>query len=135
MKFAIVVAVTFACLCASAMPLGLRTAMWGDDIAVLNVLLYGEYTVDPDGSLLLNVSENIESDSNPKVTVKGLPAGLKYDAATMTISGRATKPGVYAVTVSATNATVKQPVTATFEIVVPKAVAGCVRHNQLRRRF
>ena len=48
-----------------------------------------------------------------------MPSGLKYDAKTMTIGGKATKPGVYTVTVSATNATVKKPVTATFEIFVP----------------
>ena len=59
-----------------------------------------------------------DSWSYVTATVKGLPAGLKYDAKKMTISGKATKPGVYKVTVSATNATVKKPVTAEFEIVV-----------------
>ena len=60
-----------------------------------------------------------DSQSYVTASVKGLPTGLKYDAKTMAISGKATKPGVYMVTVSATNATVKKPVTATFEIVVP----------------
>ncbi len=63
----------------------------------------------------------VTDDSWSYVTaaVKGLPSGLKFDAKTMRISGMATKPGVYKVTVSATNATVKKPVTAEFEIVVP----------------
>ena len=54
-----------------------------------------------------------------KFTASNLPAGLKIDAASGLIYGKATKPGVYKVTVSATNATVKKPVTAEFEIAVP----------------
>ena len=63
----------------------------------------------------------VTDDSWSYVTaaVKGLPPGLKFDAKKSVISGKATKPGVYKVTVSATNATVKKPVTAEFEIVVP----------------
>ena len=78
-----------------------------------------EYTTAGDGSFTLDLSEVVGSTSVPKVTVKGLPTGLKFDVKTLTISGTATKPGVYTVTVSATNATVKKAVTATFEIVVP----------------
>ena len=72
-----------------------------------------------DGTCLLDLGACVESLSQPKLAVSGLPSGLKFDAKTMTISGKATKPGVYKVTVSATNATVKKPVTAEFEIVVP----------------
>lgn len=79
----------------------------------------GEYKADGDGSFELALNGFADPESSPKFTVKGLPSGLKYDAGSMTISGKATKPGVYAVTVSATNATVKQPVTATFQLVVP----------------
>ena len=85
----------------------------------ITVDLDDSYSSDEDGSFTLSLSDAVESFSTPKITVKGLPAGLKYDAKTMTVSGKATKPGVYEVTVSATNATVKKPVTATFEIVVP----------------
>ncbi len=77
------------------------------------------YETNESGTLDLQIGGYVGSATTPKLTVKGLPVGLKYDAATMTISGKATKPGVYTVTVSATNATVKKPVTTTFEIVVP----------------
>ena len=77
------------------------------------------YETESDGSIELGLLEVVYSGSTPKLTVKGLPTGIKYDSKAMAISGKATKPGVYKVTVSATNATVKKPVTATFEIVVP----------------
>ena len=77
------------------------------------------YEAEPDGTFPLEMSELVGSTSIPKLTVKGLPSGLKFDAKTGTISGTATKPGKYTVTVSATNATVKKPVTKTFELVVP----------------
>ena len=79
----------------------------------------GTYKTGADGAFDLVLSNLVLSASTPKITVKGLPTGLKYDAKTGTISGKATKPGKYTVTVSATNATVKKPVTATFDIVVP----------------
>ena len=74
-----------------------------------------------DGSLELDLGECVKSLSLPKLTVTGLPAGLKYDSKTMKISGKATKPGVYAVTLKATNASVaaKNAKTAGFTIVVP----------------
>ncbi len=76
-----------------------------------------EYVTDADGSL--NLVLPVVSLATPAVTVSKLPSGLKFDPNTMTISGKLPKPGVYSVTVSATNATVKKPVTAEFEIVVP----------------
>ena len=83
------------------------------------------YETEGDGSFDLPL--NIVSLSSPNVTVKGLPAGLKYDAKTGAITGKATKPGVYTVTVSATNATVKKPTedsTATFLLTVPNLEDG-----------
>lgn len=50
------------------------------------------------------IALDIDSVSLPTVTVTGLPAGLKFDAKTLIVSGKPTKPGVYAVTVSAKNA-------------------------------
>ncbi len=89
------------------------------DDATIVTKLKSAYVANADGTFALNMSTLVGSTSIPKLTVKGLPSGLKYDSKTMTISGKATKPGKYTVTVSATNATVKQPVTATFDIVVP----------------
>ncbi len=104
-----------------------RFANSDDDAASLavdvpNVLAEADGTIGTlgmDGTRGLDLGACVESLSLPKLTVSGLPAGLKYDAKTMTISGVATKPGTYKVTVRATNATVKQPVTTTFEIFVP----------------
>ena len=61
----------------------------------------------------------VVSLSEPKLTFKNLPTGLKYDAKTFKITGKATKPGVYKVTVSATNLSVKKPITAEWTITVP----------------
>ena len=75
-----------------------------------------------DGTLLLQLGPLVTSLSAPKLSVKGLPAGLKYDAKTLQISGVVKKPGVYSVTVQATNASVKKSTpasTATFSIIAP----------------
>ena len=64
----------------------------------------------------------VESLSLPTVKVSGLPAGLKYDAKTMTISGKSTKPGTYTVKVTMSNATVKN-VVKEFRIIVPNLVS------------
>lgn len=77
------------------------------------------YATEADGTFSLALSELVESYSAPKLTVSGLPSGLKYDATAMAIRGKAAKPGVYTVTLGATNATVKKPVSATFMIVMP----------------
>ena len=75
----------------------------------------------------------IDSFSLPKVSVKGLPAGMKFtekavmkkgsktevDVPANTIYGTPTKPGVYKVSVSLTNTSVKKAVVNEFEIVVP----------------
>ena len=84
------------------------------------------YPCNSDGTFSLGLSELVESYSDPKLVVKGLPAGIKYDATTMTISGKATKPGTYMVTVSATNATVKKPVTKEFALSVPNLTCAAL---------
>ena len=80
-----------------------------------------EYETDPDGSFMLDLGEFVNSISLPKIAVSGLPTGLKFDAKAMTISGKATKPGVYMVEVTATNAsaTGETAVVKTFTLIVP----------------
>ena len=88
---------------------------------VLKVTLC-DCTTAGDGSFTLDLGAATESYSDPKFTVKGLPTGLKYDAKTQKISGTATKPGKYKVTVTATNTTIKKPTadsTAEFTLIVP----------------
>ena len=46
----------------------------------------------------------VVSETLPKVTVVGLPMGLKFDPKTLEFTGAATKPGVYQVTIKAQNA-------------------------------
>ena len=91
-----------------------------DDVIVVSPTLEGvDFKTADDGKFELWLEEFIFSSSTPTITVKGLPAGLKYDAKTLAIGGKATKPGTYPVTISVTNAKVKTPVTATFNIEVP----------------
>ena len=77
---------------------------------------YEQYEADEDGAVYVPVSVN--SLSEPKVTVKGLPSGVKFDAAKMALTGKAAKPGFYHITVSATNKSIKEPKTAEFDLVV-----------------
>ncbi|MBR5591106.1 MAG: leucine-rich repeat protein [Kiritimatiellae bacterium] len=86
------------------------------------------FVIDGDAELALIVG----SHSLPNVTVKGLPAGMSFTAKPVmvkgskteveypanTIYGTPTKPGIYTVTVSLTNTTIKKAVTKTFEIKV-----------------
>ena len=96
-----------------------RFATAEDDAASIAIGTDVGYATADDGSFTLNLQELTASLSEPKLAVSGLPTGLKLDTKTGVIGGTATKPGVYKVTVSATNKTVKKPVTATFELVVP----------------
>ena len=89
------------------------------DPATIRIDTEDSYETNPDGTFELNLGELIRSASTPTVTVKGLPTGIKFDTKKVVISGTATKPGVSTVTVSVKNKTVKTPVTATFELVVP----------------
>ena len=105
-------------------------ALWNralDDKTII-IDIESEYAADDDGSFTLDLSKRVLSLSTPTLTVKGLPSGLKYTAGTMTISGTATKPGRYPVTISAKSKTVKTPVTATFEIVVPNLTSRILRN-------
>ena len=79
--------------------------------------LYSQYDADDDGTVYVPVG--VSSLSEPKVTVKGLPSGVKFDAAKMTLTGKATKPGLYPISVSATNKSIKEPRTAQFDLYVP----------------
>jgi len=79
--------------------------------------LYSQYDADDDGTVYVPVG--VSSYSEPKVTVKGLPSGVKFDAAKMVLAGRATKPGLYPVSVSATNKSIKEPRTVQFDLYVP----------------
>jgi len=73
---------------------------------------------DENGAFTDDIMDWIESHSEPKLAFKGLPAGLKFDAKTYKITGKATKPGIYTVTASLTNKSVKKALTATFTIYV-----------------
>ena len=79
--------------------------------------LYEQYDAEDDGTVYVPVG--VRSLSEPKVTVKGLPSGVKFDAAKMVLAGKATKPGVYNIKVSATNKSTKDPKTVEFELCVP----------------
>ena len=91
-----------------------------EDSDSLNVVVTNA-TTDADGSYSLDLGACVESLSLPKLTVSGLPKGLKYDAKTLAVSGKATAPGVYAVKVSATNSSVsgKGAKEAEFTLTVP----------------
>ena len=98
-----------------------RFATEAEDIESLKVAVADAVT-GADGTYSLDLGACVESLSLPKLAVTGLPAGLKYDAKTLKVTGKATKPGVYAVTVKATNTSVKKATdgtTATFTITVP----------------
>lgn len=105
-------------------------AHWEDDPGWLVLNIAQEYTTMADGSFILVLADLVESGAPPKFTVKGLPAGVKWTAKDVTDKtlgvipansayGTPTKPDTYTVTVSATNAKRKMPVTATFQLVVP----------------
>ena len=103
-----------------------RFAAEADDIASLKVAVTNVWT-SKDGALALDLGACVESLSLPKISVSGLPTGLKLDAKTLKIAGKATKPGIYVVKVSATNASVKKATpasTATFTVVVPNFECG-----------
>lgn len=60
----------------------------------------------------------VDSLSAPTVKVKGLPAGLKYDAKSMRITGTPSKPGEYEVTLTAANVSGATQ-TATIVLKIP----------------
>ena len=56
------------------------------------------------GELQSRIAEAIDTRSLPDISVSGLPPGLKWNAKTLSLSGKATKKGVYYATVSGRNA-------------------------------
>ena len=82
------------------------------------------YDANKDGSWTFDVGACVKSESTPTISVKGLPAGIKYDSKTKAISGTCTKPGSYTVTVSVTNQTQKKAITAQFTLVIPNKTAA-----------
>ena len=96
----------------------------------LGVYPESKYTADADGLVFIDFKMRVSSWSEPKLVFKGLPPGVKYDAKKMAIVGKATKPGRYKVTVSATNKTVKKATeapTAGFTLVVPNWQDGAIQ--------
>ncbi len=95
-------------------------ALGGEDrLGFVNVT---NVTTAADGSLVLDLGTCVESLSLPKLSLTGLPSGLKYDAKTLKVSGAAKKPGVYTVKVAATNTSIKKATddtTTTFVVTVP----------------
>ncbi len=113
---------SFPCVATDAdVTLTAKFATEVEDIASLKVTLSDAKT-DDDGTYELDLGACVESASLPKLAVKGLPTGLKFDAKTLKITGKATKPGVYLVKVEATNTSVKKATPAStgeFELKVP----------------
>ena len=77
------------------------------------------FPTDDDGAFEMSVDEHVRSRSEFKAAFKNLPAGLKYDAKTYKIAGKATKPGVYEIAMGLTNASVKKAKDYKFTISVP----------------
>lgn len=98
----------------------------GEDVAVWAEFIPAEDDTEPELDVddVYNVSGafdltlKIESRSLPKVTLSGLPSGLKFDKKTNRISGTAKKPGTYTVTAKLANASVKKARVQTFKLVV-----------------
>ena len=80
-------------------------------------------TFQTDGALALPLS--VSSDSLPKMTVSGLPAGLKYDAKLGEITGVPTKAGFYTVTATVRSGRESSVSTFTVEVVaMPEWAVG-----------
>ena len=92
-------------------------------------LLVDGVAVAADGSTRLvsgrtGFTLSVESISLPKLVLSGLPAGLKFNAATGRLAGRGTKPGLYTVTAKLSNATVRRAVARRFRVEVPNFTAA-----------
>jgi len=96
----------------------LRLASMTIDAFVWRWMPYEEY-LDAAGTFTFDLSPHVWSITMPKVAVSGLPKGLKFDAKTLVISGKADKPGTYTVKVSLTNTSVKKAKDFTFLLRVP----------------
>ena len=76
------------------------------------------YELPDDGEFELDLGLAVESLTVPKITVTGLPKGLKFDAKTNLITGNATEPGNKPVTVKASNES--GTTTGEFTLQVPQ---------------
>jgi hypothetical protein len=118
-----------------------RFVTTAEDKASLAVSDIEEMWTETDGSFQLALGEYITSLSLPKVTVSGLPPGLKFTSKRLeiwesvchfevidsnSIYGNATKPGAYTVKVSVSNASVseKKAIVKKFKIHVPNLTAA-----------
>lgn len=72
----------------------------------------------PAGEEITPIKIEVDSVALPKVKVKGLPAGLKFNAKTFTITGTPSKPDYYVVTITAENAMKSETATDTFAIEI-----------------
>ncbi len=79
-----------------------------------------DIVADADGTVYEVVG--VTSPSEPKITFKNLPAGVKFNAAKRVLEGTATKPGIYEVKISATNKSDKNGYASTFLFTVPNLV-------------
>ena len=94
------------------------------DLSCLSVELGQDYQTGRDGSFSLDLGACVNSLSLPSLAVSGLPVGVQYDAKTLSIGGTATKPGVYTVKVTVTNAsTGKNGIVREFTLAVPNLVS------------
>lgn len=91
------------------------------DAASLSIGTKDAYETGTNGIFELAVP--VSSLSVPKLAVKGLPSGLKFDTKTGAITGAAKKPGIYTVTVSATNKSQTKAIAKTFLLRVPNFVS------------
>lgn len=91
-----------------------------DDKTELSVA-QGNIKADDNGYVYAKVK--VVSLSEPKITFKGLPSGVKFNAAKRVLEGKSSKPGVYEVKISVTNKSVKEAITGTFKLVVPNKTA------------
>ena len=107
----------------------------------------GRKTTDEAADTVFNTSGDlmlpiyVKSASLPKITLTGLPSGLKFTTKRLlnrdgsmladanTVYGIATKPGTYVVTAKLTNATVKKALERRFTIVVDNLTGAkdCLR--------
>ena len=89
-----------------------------EDRDMFSVVMDGmEFSADDDGYVYIEIK--CYSWTEPKFAFKGLPAGVKYDATRRALVGKATKPGVYKATLSATNKSVKKAQICNFTLTVP----------------
>lgn len=80
-----------------------RFATKAEDAAALSVACEPDSAGYAAGQPLAPVPVAVDSLSLPTLTAKGLPAGMKLNAAGLTLYGTPTKPGAYPVTLTAKN--------------------------------